>query len=180
MFSFCPFFSRPYITQQLCYFLITEFPEQLPAVGRSDGRSSDLFVVSNDNSLPFIGLHIADSDTVCTVQLDVPQLPARFRIERHSDLHMRTIRHFPAENRHHNQVGWAIKYLRLISLLPYFFYRFSGALCGLVYIFTLPCILHIVSLRKQNNGKWPIGATIIHCMIIACGVLNLVAQFVVQ
>lgn len=55
--------------------------------------------------------------------------------------------------------------------------RFSGALCGLVYIFTLPCVLHVVSLRRQNGGRWPVGAGLVHGLLVVCGVVNLGAQF---
>ena len=58
-------------------------------------------------------------------------------------------------------------------------FRFSGALCGLVYIFTLPCVLHVTSLRKQNEGRWPVAATITHGLLVVLGVLNLLAQFIV-
>ncbi|KAI9556718.1 hypothetical protein GHT06_016509 [Daphnia sinensis] len=57
--------------------------------------------------------------------------------------------------------------------------RFSGALCGLVYVFTLPSILYVVSYRKQNNGHAPAWVYIVHGLIILCGLLNLIAQFIV-
>jgi len=56
--------------------------------------------------------------------------------------------------------------------------RFSGALCGLVYIFTLPSLLYIVSMKKET-GKVPIWAWMLHAAIIVGGVSNLVAQFMI-
>lgn len=64
-------------------------------------------------------------------------------------------------------------------ILHYFLTRFSGALCGLVYVFTLPSILYVVSYRKQNNGHAPAWVYIVHGLIILCGLLNLIAQFIV-
>ena len=58
--------------------------------------------------------------------------------------------------------------------------RFSGALCGLVYIFTLPSLLYIVSLRRQNQGRVPVWVYLVHGSIVICGILNLVAQFVIK
>ena len=58
-------------------------------------------------------------------------------------------------------------------------FRFSGALCGLVYIFTLPSILYIAYVKKENNGKVPILTYVGHIAIILGGVVNLLAQFVI-
>lgn len=57
--------------------------------------------------------------------------------------------------------------------------RFSGALCGLVYVFTLPSILFIVSYKRQHDGRAPAWVYIVHGLIITCGLLNLIAQFIV-
>lgn len=50
----------------------------------------------------------------------------------------------------------------------------------MVYIFTLPSLLYIVSVRRQNNGRAPAWVYILHSLIILCGILNLIAQFVVS
>lgn len=56
--------------------------------------------------------------------------------------------------------------------------RYTGALSGLVYVFTLPCLLHLSVLRKQ--GKLTIISVILHLIIPIIGVLNLVAQFFIN
>jgi len=57
--------------------------------------------------------------------------------------------------------------------------RFSGAICGLVYIFTLPSILYVTSVKKENSGNVPMRTYAIHGVIIVIGVANLVAQFII-
>ena len=55
--------------------------------------------------------------------------------------------------------------------------RFVGSISGLVYIFLLPCGVHLKILQMQNRlTTLQIG---IHSLIIVCGVLNLFAQFFV-
>lgn len=61
----------------------------------------------------------------------------------------------------------------------YPFLRFSGALCGAVYVFTLPSLLYIVSRRRQT-GRVPPWTYMVHGSIILIGILNLLAQFVVK
>ncbi|XP_017779227.1 PREDICTED: sodium-coupled neutral amino acid transporter 9 homolog isoform X1 [Nicrophorus vespilloides] len=53
--------------------------------------------------------------------------------------------------------------------------RYTGALSGMVYIFTLPSLLKIFSLRK-DNALTPFQL-IFHIVIIIVGALNLVSQF---
>lgn len=53
--------------------------------------------------------------------------------------------------------------------------RYTGALSGLVYVFTLPCLLHLSVLHKQ--GKLKMISVIVHLIIPVIGVLNLIAQF---
>ncbi|XP_038068594.1 sodium-coupled neutral amino acid transporter 9-like isoform X1 [Patiria miniata] len=53
--------------------------------------------------------------------------------------------------------------------------RFSGAFCGLAYIFTLPCVVYLLELRQQGRLTWYIVA--IHACIIAIGLANFIAQF---
>ncbi|XP_046830203.1 sodium-coupled neutral amino acid transporter 9-like isoform X2 [Vespa crabro] len=63
------------------------------------------------------------------------------------------------------------------TFLPYIgtVIRYTGALSGLIYVFTLPCLLHLSFLRKQ--GKLTTISTIVHLIIPIIGILNLIAQF---
>ncbi|XP_022100230.1 sodium-coupled neutral amino acid transporter 9 homolog isoform X2 [Acanthaster planci] len=54
--------------------------------------------------------------------------------------------------------------------------RFSGAFCGLAYIFTLPCVVYLLELKQQGRLTWPV--VVAHASIIAIGAANFVAQFV--
>ncbi|GLG98910.1 Uncharacterized protein GBIM_05470, partial [Gryllus bimaculatus] len=56
--------------------------------------------------------------------------------------------------------------------------RFTGALSGLIYIFTLPSLLHLASLRIR--GELTIPILIIHLIIPIFGGGNLIAQFFVS
>ncbi|XP_078573678.1 neutral amino acid transporter 9-like isoform X2 [Branchiostoma floridae x Branchiostoma japonicum] len=53
--------------------------------------------------------------------------------------------------------------------------RFSGAFCGLAYIFTLPCLVYLVRLKQTGRLTWPIAA--VHGFIILLGLANFVGQF---
>lgn len=55
--------------------------------------------------------------------------------------------------------------------------RYTGALCGLLYIFTLPILLHLASQRAC--GKTSLVSTILHLSIPVIGAINLLAQFYV-
>nr|CAD7576014.1 unnamed protein product [Timema californicum] len=56
--------------------------------------------------------------------------------------------------------------------------RFTGALSGLVYVFTLPSLLHLASQRKFGKQSWL--SILLHIAIIIIGGGNLLAQFFVQ
>lgn len=56
-------------------------------------------------------------------------------------------------------------------------FRYTGALCGLLYIFTLPILLHLAS--KRSCGKTSLVSTILHLSIPVIGAINLLAQFFV-
>ncbi|EDO34495.1 predicted protein [Nematostella vectensis] len=56
--------------------------------------------------------------------------------------------------------------------------RYSGSISGLVYIFTLPCLVHMYALHKKNQLSWP--SAIFHSTIVLLGVLNLVSQFLIS
>ena len=55
-------------------------------------------------------------------------------------------------------------------------FRFTGAFCGLAYIFALPCIVYMLILKEEGNLTWPIAA--IHVFIILLGVGNFIGQFI--
>ncbi|KAI5734905.1 hypothetical protein M8J77_011822 [Diaphorina citri] len=56
--------------------------------------------------------------------------------------------------------------------------RFTGALGGFIYIFTLPSILHLSSQNKREQMS--ILSFLFHSFIVLLGFLNLVAQFFVH
>nr|XP_060617479.1 neutral amino acid transporter 9 [Anolis sagrei ordinatus] len=53
--------------------------------------------------------------------------------------------------------------------------RYSGATCGLAFVFVYPSLIYIISLRREGRLTW-LGLAI-HVFIILLGVANLVAQF---
>ncbi|KAL0129517.1 hypothetical protein PUN28_001644 [Cardiocondyla obscurior] len=53
--------------------------------------------------------------------------------------------------------------------------RYTGALSGLIYIFTFPCLLHLCILKRE--GKLGVWSVLIHLGIPVIGTLNLIAQF---
>uniref|UniRef100_A0A6G5ABW1 Putative amino acid permease f13h10.3 protein n=1 Tax=Rhipicephalus microplus TaxID=6941 RepID=A0A6G5ABW1_RHIMP len=56
--------------------------------------------------------------------------------------------------------------------------RYCGALSGLVYIFSLPCIIYMVALRWCY--KLTPGTVLVHGFIILMGVANFISQFLLQ
>ncbi|XP_050042403.1 neutral amino acid transporter 9-like isoform X2 [Dermacentor andersoni] len=56
--------------------------------------------------------------------------------------------------------------------------RYCGALSGLVYIFSLPCIIYMVALWRFH--KLTASTVLVHGFIIVLGVLNFVSQFLLQ
>lgn len=69
-------------------------------------------------------------------------------------------------------VFFAVVYPHVGSIL-----RYVGSFSGLVYIFTLPCVIHMM--RLKHNGGLTNVQIAIHCTIIFLGFLNLLLQFVV-
>ncbi|XP_065347809.1 neutral amino acid transporter 9-like isoform X1 [Cloeon dipterum] len=55
--------------------------------------------------------------------------------------------------------------------------RFTGSISGMVYVFTLPCLLHMVSLFQEN--RLTCLQVLIHTIIPLVGAINLLAQFFV-
>lgn len=55
------------------------------------------------------------------------------------------------------------------------FLRYSGATCGLAFVFVYPSLIYMISLHRAGQLTWP--ALIIHIFIILLGLVNLIAQF---
>ncbi|NXG17413.1 S38A9 protein, partial [Grallaria varia] len=53
--------------------------------------------------------------------------------------------------------------------------RYSGATCGLAFVFVYPSLIYMISLHHAGQLTWP--ALIIHVFIILLGLANLIAQF---
>ncbi|KAF2976841.1 hypothetical protein EK904_015000 [Melospiza melodia maxima] len=53
--------------------------------------------------------------------------------------------------------------------------RYSGATCGLAFVFVYPSLIYMISLHRAGQLTWP--ARIIHISIILLGLANLIAQF---
>ncbi|KAG9353598.1 hypothetical protein JZ751_011718 [Albula glossodonta] len=53
--------------------------------------------------------------------------------------------------------------------------RYSGALCGLALVFVFPSVIHMISLRRAGELRWP--SAIFHSFLILLGVANLLGQF---
>lgn len=69
-------------------------------------------------------------------------------------------------------------YYNVVYIIYLFiFLRFSGAICGFVYIYTLPTMLHLASQRRRN--LLTTGSVIFHVSISIIGLANLIAQFFV-
>ncbi|CAB4016815.1 sodium-coupled neutral amino acid transporter 9-like, partial [Paramuricea clavata] len=56
--------------------------------------------------------------------------------------------------------------------------RFTGALCGLTYVYALPPIIYII--QKRNERKLTIIAGLLHCGIIGIGILNFIGQVIIS
>ncbi|XP_036134967.1 sodium-coupled neutral amino acid transporter 9 isoform X7 [Molossus molossus] len=53
--------------------------------------------------------------------------------------------------------------------------RYSGAACGLAFVFFYPSLIYIISLRQEDRLTWP--KLIFHVFIIVLGLANLITQF---
>eukprot|EP00053_Salpingoeca_punica_P013778 m.124771 g.124771 ORF g.124771 m.124771 type:complete len:548 (-) comp16303_c0_seq1:290-1933(-) len=56
--------------------------------------------------------------------------------------------------------------------------RFTGALCGLAYIFALPCMVKLEQLKRE--GRSSKLQTALHLGLIAIGVANVIGQFLLK
>lgn len=55
------------------------------------------------------------------------------------------------------------------------FCRYSGAACGLAFVFIYPSLIYIISLYQEERLTWP--KLIFHVFIIILGLANLIVQF---
>ncbi|MFT7815718.1 sodium-coupled neutral amino acid transporter 9 [Arapaima gigas] len=53
--------------------------------------------------------------------------------------------------------------------------RYSGATCGLALVFLLPSVVHLESLRRSGELRWP--SVLFHGLLILLGAANLLGQF---
>lgn len=53
--------------------------------------------------------------------------------------------------------------------------RYSGALCGLALVFVLPSWIHMKSLKRRGELRWP--SAVFHSFLILLGVANVLGQF---
>uniref|UniRef100_A0A667G7I7 Neutral amino acid transporter 9 n=1 Tax=Lynx canadensis TaxID=61383 RepID=A0A667G7I7_LYNCA len=53
--------------------------------------------------------------------------------------------------------------------------RYSGAACGLAFVFIYPSLIYIISLHQEDRLTWP--KLIFHVFIIILGLANLIVQF---
>ncbi|XP_065454994.1 neutral amino acid transporter 9-like isoform X1 [Chrysemys picta bellii] len=53
--------------------------------------------------------------------------------------------------------------------------RYSGATCGLAFVFVYPSLIYMISLRQSGQLTWSV--LIVHIFIIILGLANLIAQF---
>ncbi|XP_044302375.1 sodium-coupled neutral amino acid transporter 9 isoform X2 [Varanus komodoensis] len=55
--------------------------------------------------------------------------------------------------------------------------RYSGATCGLAFVFVYPSLIYIIALHRENRLTWL--ALIVHILIILLGLANLIVQFLI-
>lgn len=53
--------------------------------------------------------------------------------------------------------------------------RYSGAACGLAFVFFYPSLTYIISLRQEDRLTWP--KLTFHVLIMVLGLANLLVQF---
>jgi sodium-coupled neutral amino acid transporter 9 len=70
---------------------------------------------------------------------------------------------------------WEGIYVKLIR--RYRRCSFAGSISGLMYLFALPCAVHLKRLQREN--KLTVTQLVLHGIIVLLGVANLVAQFVI-
>ena len=58
------------------------------------------------------------------------------------------------------------------------YFRFTGALCGLTYVYALPPIIYMI--QKKDEGKLTRTSVVLHCAIIGVGILNFIGQVIIS
>uniref|UniRef100_F7FUD0 Neutral amino acid transporter 9 n=1 Tax=Ornithorhynchus anatinus TaxID=9258 RepID=F7FUD0_ORNAN len=53
--------------------------------------------------------------------------------------------------------------------------RYSGAACGLAFVFVYPSLIHMISLYREERLTWP--TVFFHSFVIFLGLTNMIAQF---
>uniref|UniRef100_A0A4W3KJ33 Neutral amino acid transporter 9 n=1 Tax=Callorhinchus milii TaxID=7868 RepID=A0A4W3KJ33_CALMI len=53
--------------------------------------------------------------------------------------------------------------------------RYSGATCGLAFVFVYPSLVHMISLKRQRQLKW--SSIAFHSLIMVLGLANFITQF---
>ncbi|XP_030048991.1 neutral amino acid transporter 9 isoform X1 [Microcaecilia unicolor] len=53
--------------------------------------------------------------------------------------------------------------------------RYSGATCGLAFVFVYPALIHLISQYHKGELKWP--SLIFHVFLMVLGLANLISQF---
>nr|XP_054764312.1 sodium-coupled neutral amino acid transporter 9 homolog isoform X2 [Lytechinus pictus] len=56
--------------------------------------------------------------------------------------------------------------------------RYSGAFCGMAYVFTLPVVVYLLYTKRQGNLRWYHIA--FHSLFVVVGVANFISQFLVE
>lgn len=54
--------------------------------------------------------------------------------------------------------------------------RYSGATCGLAFVFVYPSVIHMIALHRQQQLRW--HSVLFHGSLIVAGLANLIAQFI--
>lgn len=68
-----------------------------------------------------------------------------------------------------------VQQVECVSYSDWFLFRYSGALCGLALVFVLPALIHMTSLKRRGELRWP--SAVFHIFLILLGVANLLGQF---
>uniref|UniRef100_A0AAY4DUX8 Neutral amino acid transporter 9 n=1 Tax=Denticeps clupeoides TaxID=299321 RepID=A0AAY4DUX8_9TELE len=53
--------------------------------------------------------------------------------------------------------------------------RYSGATCGMTLVFVFPSLVHMISLKRSGELRWP--SALFHSLLIILGIANLIGQF---
>uniref|UniRef100_T1J6R2 Amino acid transporter transmembrane domain-containing protein n=1 Tax=Strigamia maritima TaxID=126957 RepID=T1J6R2_STRMM len=158
---------------------IPQFNWNFPAL---TGTLTLAFFIHNCNLLN--NFHDADSLTFaarCFLLLQMlAVLPLIMYVIRTQVLHT-MFQHQPHKYRHIIPINVILIGIGVLFAIYYphisFLIRYTGALCGLVYTFALPCLTYMKVMHDQR--KLTKSNIFIHSFLIALGVINLISQFFV-